>query len=398
MGIAKQSEYKIVIIGAGPVGLTTALLLARRGLPCLLVDRRTENLPWSKAIGITPPSLKVLTKVGLADELVSAGVRITEAYVHDDRGTAGCVRFDNLACDHNFILALPQSETLVILGAAGKSEPLIERLAGVEMCGMVQDSSCARLRLKSTDGGRAQDIAAEWVLGCDGADSGIRDMAGVRSRRKTYRQHFVMADFEDATDWGPQAHLFFTRHGSLESFPLPLGRRRWVALVEGRMETEEAQARLQHQIARIGGCDKPGNQASAIFQFRPERIDLDRLHSGRTALAGDAAHVMSPIGGQGMNTGIADAELLSAVVARILEGEYPQNLLASYSYARQRAARAATRRAAVGMWVGTRTGRLQSRLRSALLRRVLLRPPTLDRLSPHFAMLNLPSNQLREIS
>lgn len=396
MPVASQSEYGTAIIGAGPVGLATALLLARRDIPCLLVDRRTENLPWSKAIGITPPSLQILATIGLADKMIAEGVQVAEAYVHDDRGQAGCVAFDNINCDYRFILSLPQSRTLAILGSAVESEPLIERVTGTELTALDQEGSRTRLRLRSTDGSRQQDVAAEWVLGCDGAQSCVRTMAGVRSRRKGYLQHFVMADFEDATDWGSQAHLFFTRHGSLESFPLPGGRRRWVALVEDRMESEEARSRLHRQIARIGNWERPGVQISDTFQFQPERVDLDRLHSGRVALAGDAAHVMSPIGGQGMNTGIADAELLATVIDRIQQGGDARALLATYSFVRQRAARTAARRAAVGMWVGTRTGRLQSSLRSTLLRHLLLRPPTLDRLPPHFAMLNLPSSQLRE--
>ena len=236
-------------------------------------------------------------------------------------------------------------------------------------------------------------IRAEWVLGTDGAHSTVRNLLGAEARHRLYPQRFLMADFEDNTGWGDAAHLFFTRHGSLESFPLPKQRRRWVALCRDDLAEMEPREYLRHRAALIAGIDLPARPVSPASEFRPERADLSTLVLGRVVLAGDAAHLMSPIGGQGMNSGMGDAALLAEALPLVDEDPVRREILADYDRRRRRAARVAARRAAYGMWVGTRTGRVASALRGAVFRNLLLRGPIHSRLAPHFAMLTIPGNR-----
>jgi 2-polyprenyl-6-methoxyphenol hydroxylase-like FAD-dependent oxidoreductase len=202
-----------------------------------------------------------------------------------------------------------------------------------------------------------------------------------------------MADFDDNTDFGSEAHLYFSRRGSVESFPLPDGKRRWVVLMQPRSDPDEELAALARRVEAEAGIDVTIGSPSFQSRFTPERILCRRFERGRVFLAGDAAHVMSPIGGQGMNTGFADAKLLADTLLRIGDRALrPGHPATRYSRARRRAFRIASARAARGMWLGTRQGKAASAVRSLFIRRVLMRRPLRSRLAPYFAMLTIPSD------
>ncbi len=393
---APQQRWPVVIVSAGPVGMLLALLLAGRKIHSLLIEKRPGNLEWSKAIGITPPSLAILAKAGIDRGFIARGVKVIEAVVHDDCGIAGEVRFDRLASAYPFILTLPQSQTLELLADALKASPFVEYRRGVELVTVRQTGGVVEAGLQATGGGDEQTLQAEWLIGCDGSKSTVRNLLNIGSARKTYPTRFVMADFGENTRWDRQAHLFFTRHGSLESFPLPAGKRRWVASVTKTAESRTLEQYLVNQTALISGVQLKDARDSPLFEFQPERLDVSRLYCGRVILAGDAAHVMSPIGGQGMNTGLADADLLAETLPRLLADDRASAALERYDQIRRRAAQTATRRAAAGMWVGTRMSAPASVIRSAAFRRLILRPPLLQRLPPHFAMLTIPDGRKGE--
>jgi 2-polyprenyl-6-methoxyphenol hydroxylase-like FAD-dependent oxidoreductase len=147
------------------------------------------------------------------------------------------------------------------------------------------------------------------------------------------------------------------------------------------------------QVARRTGVDL--STAPALFEshFRPQRRLAKSYFRGRVLLCGDAAHVMSPIGGQGMNTGFADAAYLDKTLSAALETpEQADRLFSDYDRIRRRIFNIAASRAARGMWLGTRRGRLLSSLRRVLIRRVLFRPAMRKKLARYFAMLTLPGN------
>ena len=212
-----RSDVEILIVGAGPVGLLLARLLRARGRDCLVIEKRPAAPAYSMAIGITPPSLEILEGLGLAEEFVSRGVKITDAHIHENGRYLGRVSFEKIPAAHRFILSLPQGETVEILARG------LPVWRGVELTGLQPDANGVTAQVGE------RTIRYRYLIGCDGARSTVRSLAGIPVRTKTYRPRFVMGDFPDDTGWGAEAHLFFSARGAVESFPLPGGKRRWIA-------------------------------------------------------------------------------------------------------------------------------------------------------------------------
>jgi 2-polyprenyl-6-methoxyphenol hydroxylase-like FAD-dependent oxidoreductase len=201
-----------------------------------------------------------------------------------------------------------------------------------------------------------------------------------------------MADFDDHTDIGDEAHLYFGAAGSVESFPLPGGRRRWVAQTDSLRPPEGIAAAVTHRVRRRTGFALSGCAVRFESAFRPYRLLVRDYHRGRVVLCGDAAHVISPIGGQGMNIGFGDAARLDpALVASLADPARAESEFAAYAASRRRACRAAARRAAQSMWLGAGRGRAHAELRRIVVSRVLLRPGIRPRVAARFAMLTLPA-------
>jgi len=372
-------KLDVIIIGAGPVGLLLALLLGQRGLHVLVLEQRTELPQQSQAIGITPPSLDILATLGLAEHFVQSGVCIRDCHVHGHTGRLGHLSFSEIAGAHRFILSLPQRQSMRLLEAALMQQPTVKLMRGVE---------CIALSSQA-DGVTVQTPAAEshaaFVVACDGCNSHVREMLGIPTKRRDYGCHFVMGDFIDHTAMRDAAHLFFTAAGAVESFPLPESKRRWI------VQTNDAADLVPQVRQRTGILLNTADQLN-VSSFSPWRLDCERLYQGRVLLCGDAAHVMSPIGGQGMNTGFADAEFAAAMLHAILcHGENVDSWLQNYEHRRQTAARTAANRAELGMGLGIWCGVTRSLLRDFIIRSILHS----DHVPPWFAMQNLPFNRFQ---
>lgn len=351
------------IVGAGPVGSILACLLGKQNREVVIWEKRTELPQCSMAIGITPPSLEILDYVGLGDHFRSMGVFIPRARVFENGEDVGALDFRR---SEQQMLTLPQAGTLQILRGALQSYPSVAYHAG--------ESFPLEMLKQNTS----------WIVGCDGARSRVRDTAGFRFHQKRYGVSFVMADFTDEEHLNQEASIFFSSEGAVESFPLPGKQRRWVVqLCAGQSPTLD---HLTDRIRETAKIDLRNRTPHSLWPFEPRRGIVDRYHSGHIVLCGDAAHEMSPIGGQGMNTGFADA----AHLARVLS-EPSHTAFDTYTRVRKRAFTASANRAAWGMYLGTRTGKRWSRVRKAILQRLLTHPSTHDTLSRTFAMRNLPT-------
>ncbi len=357
-----MNDDPIHIVGAGPVGSLLACLLGRQGRMVTIWEKRTELPDCSMAIGISPVSLDILDTVGLGDLFREQGVLIHSARVWEAGEECGTLTF---RAPEDTILSLPQANTLSILRDAFQQIPTV------------------RFRFGEAYPESSPHDPHTWVIACDGAKSGLREQAGLRSSRHGYGLRFVMADAPDEEQLGPEARLYFSPDGAVESFPLPGQHRRWIAQVQ--QHQSPTLEHLRERVRDAARVDLGNRECGSPWPFDP-RWGLARTYvKDRLVLCGDAAHQMSPIGGQGMNTGFADACLL----AHVLQAPSPQ-ALRMYTRSRQRAFRIAARRAAWGMWLGSRTGPTWSRVRKALVTAALAHHASHDTLARTFSMRNLP--------
>jgi 2-polyprenyl-6-methoxyphenol hydroxylase-like FAD-dependent oxidoreductase len=396
-GAEALTGFDAAIVGAGPVGLLLGCLLGASGLRVLILERRTRVPALSMAIGITPPSLRLLGKLGLDAEFTARGVSIRDCFIHGDSGHLGRVTFRDLPGEYRFILSLPQADTITLLQEKLAEYPSVTLCTGAEVVDVAQDDAGCRIAYTLGDGGSIETAAARFVAACDGGRSPVREMIGVRAVGSDYRRHFVMGDFLEDSGLKDEAHLFFTATGSVESFPLPGGRRRWIVQTDRRLDRTPDDFISATVFERSGIVLSPARQLNQSA-FTPRHFNCDRYHEGRVILCGDAAHGMSPVGGQGMNTGFADAEFLAGALAAILlRGAPAQVLLGGYDRFRRCAARSAISRAGWGMWLGTWRGKPLSLLRDFIIRHILCRGMIARRMGPFYAMLTIPYNSLERV-
>ncbi|QEO16183.1 FAD-dependent monooxygenase [Agromyces intestinalis] len=227
-------------------------------------------------------------------------------------------------------------------------------------------------------------IAATYLVGADGVRSTVRQVAGIGWRERRGRAEYVMGDSDDTTDAATTALLHFEPSGVVESFPLPGGRRRWVAWVRRAPTPLDAEALATIVDARAGASVDPSS-ASEPSAFTARQHLADRFANGRVALVGDAAHEVSPIGGQGMNLGWLDAQhLVRDLAGGVAEGGVLDAFVA-YDRVRRSAAARAVRQARFNMRMGAPTAGARLRGRNAVVR-VLAVPPFRSLLAAAFTM------------
>lgn len=381
-----RNGTSVIIVGAGPVGLLLANLLGIRGVATTVLEAtgpdRHHKQTGSRAIGVTPPSLDILDRVGLAHQAIQSGVSIRRALVHGsprrrESRPLGELTFRGVHHRFPFILSIPQYVTeAILLDGAGRF-PSVTFLYGREARQYREEKGEAIV--KCADG---SEFRGDYCVACDGAHGSIAAAAGIDRHHGSYNHHFLMGDFVDRSTLGDDAHLWFTRSGAVESFPLPGRYRRWIVQVPDAtlVPDELPDGYVEKTVEERTGHTLFGNDRRWKSSFRPSWSRARSFVRGRLFLAGDAAHTMSPIGGQGMNTGFADA----AHIAEILT-EPPGAAAADYDRRRRRAAAIATRRAAAGMTTGTIRGGVASALRNILVMTVL-RSPVSRPVARHFAM------------
>jgi 2-polyprenyl-6-methoxyphenol hydroxylase-like FAD-dependent oxidoreductase len=401
---APAHVHDVAIVGAGAVGLLLACLLAQRGLDVVVLERRPSPGERTRAIGIHPPGLRALDAAGVGDEVRRRGVPIRDGVVTCEGRTLG-----RLAFDDEPVWSLPQRETEALLETrlADLAPGSLRRGSELAALGAHPDhpdhlilTLTPRTRQNATPAGeeipspgakrrteRADEVHARYVVGADGVRSAVRELAGIGWQRRRGSAEYVMGDSDDATDAPTTALLRFEPAGVVESFPLPRGRRRWVAWVRRTPDplTPSALATIVH--ARTGArVDLASTTEPSAFTARQHVAD--RFADGRVALVGDAAHEVSPIGGQGMNLGWLDAVRLDTDLARALADGAPEHPLTGYSRVRRTAALRATRQAAFNMTMGAPAAGARLRARNRLVR-VLAVWPLRGLLAEAFTMRRL---------
>ncbi|MBB5400758.1 MULTISPECIES: FAD-dependent monooxygenase [Paraburkholderia] len=338
MDAAAYDASPVLIVGAGPTGLAAAMSLARAHIPVRLIDKAPQPNPYSRAIGIQARTLELLEQHRLIEPFLELGHRARVANLFSNGMRLAQLDFDPLHTRYPYLLFLDQSVTerlltehLATLGVK------VER--GVELMAFMQGSASIQATLRRADG-RTEGMRPSYMIAADGAHSSIRHRLGLNFEGKTFEQTFLLADLHAETDWpDDEFHIFASGDGLVALFPMGHGRHRLIA---------------DHAVEPSGSATPPATpavpsleQCKALIARRVrERVDVsdlawsayfhvnsrmvDRLRVGRIFLAGDAAHVHSPAGAQGMNTGIQEALNLGWKLARVIGGAAPDRLLDTY--------------------------------------------------------------------
>jgi 2-polyprenyl-6-methoxyphenol hydroxylase-like FAD-dependent oxidoreductase len=354
--MARNGELSVLIVGAGPTGLTLAAQLSAFGIRARLVDRSLDRARESRALAVQARTLEVLQNLNLGEALVARGNPSARLMLHFEGGATADARLGDFGATDTrfpFILFVSQAETEALLSeylaAAGV---MVER--GVELVDATQDSESVRCLLRRQDGGEEQ-VTARYLAGCDGAHSTVRKCAGIPFEGGAYLHDFLLGDVEVDGALEPDTlHSFPGRRGVAMFFPLGSPATwRVIAMAGGLGPQTVEEARTERARRGDSGPDEPMTSDLSLDElqsvvdgatggglklrdpawlthFRLHHRQASRYRRGRVFLAGDAAHIHSPVGAQGMNTGIQDAWNLGWKLALVVRGAAAETLLDSY--------------------------------------------------------------------
>jgi 2-polyprenyl-6-methoxyphenol hydroxylase-like FAD-dependent oxidoreductase len=324
----------VLVVGAGPTGLVLALWLTRLGIPVRIIDRTAEPGTTSSALAVQARTLESYHQVGLADAVIAGGVKIANLNLWVKGALAARAPIQRLGeglSPYSFALVFPQDahERLLIerLDALGVK---VERQT--ELLGFEQHDGGVRATLRGPDG--AEELCqADYLAGCDGASSTVREVLGVGFPGGTYTGLFYVADVEGK---GPgtknELHLDLEDADFVIVFPLKgEGHLRLVGTVRDLPSGEPGKLTFEDVKGKAIEHLKLGIVKLNWFStYRVHHRVANHFRGGRAFLLGDAGHIHSPVGGQGMNTGIGDAVNLAWKLAAVLNEGAPENLLDTY--------------------------------------------------------------------
>lgn len=330
-------DTDVLIVGAGPTGLALATTLHRAGVSALIVDKLDAGQNTSRAAVIHAHTLEVLDAIGVSQTLAHEGLKLTRFTLRDRDRKLVQLNFDELPSQYPHLLMLPQDSTERILrDALAQASQRVRWGCTVESLTESADGVDAVVQSKA---GR-ETLHARYVVGADGMNSLVRRTAGIGFSGSNYEDSFVLADVD--MEWGlgrEEVMLFFSPGGPLVVAPLPGGRFRLVATLEKAPEKPgiaDMQALLDARGPRHGAAKV--SQVHWSSRFRLQHRVADHYRAGRLLLVGDAAHVHSPAGGQGMNTGLVDAVVLGKALAAVIAGRRQPAYLDEYERLRRPAA------------------------------------------------------------
>lgn len=330
----------VLIVGAGPTGLALAGQFIRHNIDFVILDKKETTTPHSKAIGVQARTLEIYEQINLADELVARGAIAQKARLvvgGEQRGELDFTEFGKGMSAYPFVLIVEQ----------GKHEKLLydfikEHGRDVRWQTALESFSQTEAGVTATiknAAGETETIEAKFLVGCDGAKSPVRHSLGLTFEGSTFERMFYVADVE--IDWN-FAHdaltVFLMKNNLLAFFPM-VGARQWrivgtfpdeFAGDEGEVLYEEIEA----QIKKDSEVTLDITKVNWFSTYKVHTRHVSKFSSGRCFLAGDAAHIHTPAGAQGMNTGIQDAYNLAWKLAFVVQGKSSTDILESYNLER----------------------------------------------------------------
>lgn len=334
-----SSETDVLIVGAGPTGLTLACELIRHGITPRIIDKAMAPSDKSKAFSIHPRTLELLENMEIVDTFLTSGNACNAVDIYDSGKILVDAVFDNIESKYPFALMIPQSLS---------EEILIEHLAGY---GVEVEREMELKQLKQTDSkvvatlktkyGSDEIVESKYLVGCDGAHSTVRHRLNLEFKGAPYPNYWLLVDCD--IEWKyPMFHLSIFIHptGLTAYFPYKSDRGRLMFELADAPVDEEMALPVMDDVHKL--MDERGIEYNNISNpywiayFKLHHKIVERYREGRVFIGGDAAHIHSPVGGQGMNTGMQDAYNLAWKMALVLKGKSPQAILDSYSIERHK--------------------------------------------------------------
>ena len=325
----QDTDIQVLIVGAGPVGLFLANECARRGLTCRIVEARPSQSTHSKALAIMPRTMEIFDMAGVVGPFLQSANRVTTVAIVPRQRTLARIPFRPADTPYRFVAMVPQDMTERLL-----VEELRRKGGAVEYdtaCLSVEEQSDGGVGVTLEHNGKTSQVTAGFVIGCDGAHSTIRHALNLPFEGEQYDVSFMLADVMTSEWLADTLHLCPHPSGALAIFPMSATRCRIVATIE----RADGAAPSLDMVRRLLGERAPaGIDARSLVwssYFRIHHRQAGQLRAGRIFIAGDAAHIHSPFGGQGMNTGLHDAWNLAWKLDLAACGYAADDLLESYA-------------------------------------------------------------------
>ncbi|PWK76610.1 2-polyprenyl-6-methoxyphenol hydroxylase-like FAD-dependent oxidoreductase [Mucilaginibacter oryzae] len=329
-----QQHTEVFIVGAGPSGLMMAAQLLRYGVQPLIIDSRQGPTSHSKALAVQARSLEIYRQMGVVDKILAEGKQAGGAKFNNEGAETATLTLANVGegqTPYPFIQMYPQS----------KNERLLLDFLTLNCCPVYWDTTLVSfsqnkggLGLQLQTGNQLQNIACNWLIGADGAHSAVRKQLNIPFNGDTYPHQFYLADIKIANKLGNDVDLFLSKQGFAGFFPMPdednyrvVGNLPESFDHKENLQIEDILPHLEavmHQPLRI-------EQVNWFTTYKLHQRKAEKFREQRCFLIGDAAHIHSPVGGQGMNTGLQDAYNLAWKLAGVVNNQLQENILESYA-------------------------------------------------------------------
>ena len=330
-----DNHVPVLIVGAGPTGLMMACELARRSIPFRLFDKKSERTLSSNATWIQTRTIEIFDQMGIVDRFLKAGHTCDAINLYIEGKQITKIPLNTIDSIYPFILMLPQSETEKIMNDY-LNELHIQVERSLELVDIKIDKNTILSTIKHPDG-HTETVTSDWLVACDGANSMIREKCGLHFPGEDLTEQFIVADASIDFSFMPknEIHFFFDQGTIFAAFPLGSNKYRIAANLHldytrkifterEIIEIVQERAHGQYYVTNVAW----------ISSFWIHGKLAEHMRHGPVFLAGDAAHLLSPAGGQGMNTGLQDAHNLAWKLALVIQGHANPSLLDSYELER----------------------------------------------------------------
>jgi 2-polyprenyl-6-methoxyphenol hydroxylase-like FAD-dependent oxidoreductase len=328
-------DADVLVVGAGPTGLMLANQLARRGVSTVIIDRHDGPALETRALGVQARTLEIYAHLGFVERAIALGKKATGANMWTRGRRVARVPFGDIGeglSPYPYLLILGQDDNEKLLGEALRERGLSVEW-GTELVGLAEKSDRVVARVRRPDGS-TRELTAAWVAGCDGARSSVRELTGVAFLGAPYQHVFFVADTRMTGPMVPdEVNVYLWPEGFHLFFPMR-GRDHWrlvgILPPELRSKDDVTLDDVIHSVREEAGEDLDIQACSWFSTYRIHHRRAERFRVRRRFLLGDAAHIHSPVGAQGMNTGLQDAYNLGWKLALVASGRAGEALLDSY--------------------------------------------------------------------